>query len=145
MQVFKCLSFLFLMFVVLEIEAARVEEQRRKALDNGLAEDSRFDRMSWSHDSLRRWERTMKLQHREWEADKERVISLFDEKVRIVEAREDSILYQERGLEAKELELNERKDCILAKERDYNRLIDDVQDDAFRFRKEYRFRHKVID
>ena len=73
------------------------------------------------------------------------MISLFDEKVRIVEAREDSILYQERGLEAKELELNERKDCILAKERDYNRLIDDVQDDAFRFRKEYQFRHKVID
>ena len=49
------------MFVVLEIEAARVEEQRRKALDNGLAEDLRFDRMSRSHDSLRRWERTMKL------------------------------------------------------------------------------------
>ena len=45
---------------------------------------------------------------------------------------------------AKELELNEREDCILAKERDYNRLIDDVQADAFRFRKEYRYRHKVI-
>ena len=132
------------MFVALEIEAARVEEQRRKALDNNLAEDSRFDRMSWSHDSLRRWERTMKIQHREWEADKERVISLFDEKVRIVEARENSILWQERDIVAKELELNEREDCILAKERDYNRLIDDVQADAFRFRKEYRYRHKVI-
>ena len=100
--------------------------------------------MSWSHDSLRPWERTMKIQHREWEADKERVISLFDEKVRIVEARENSILYQERDLEAKDLELNEREDCIPAKERDYNRLIDDVENDAFRFRREYWFCHKVI-
>ena len=69
------------MFVVLEIEAAQVAEQRRKALDNDLADDLRFDCMSWSHDSLHRWERTMMIQHREWEADKERVISLFDEKV----------------------------------------------------------------
>ena len=76
--------------------------------------------MSWSHDGLLRWERTMKIQHREWEAEKERVISLFDEKVRIVEARENSILYQERDIEARDLDLNEREDCILAKERDYN-------------------------
>ena len=73
------------------------------------------------------------------------MISLFDEKVRIVENREDSILYQERDLKARDLELNEHEDCILAKERDYNRLIDDVQNEAFRFRREYRFRHKVID
>ena len=126
------------------MESARVEEQRQKALDNDFAEDSRLDRMSWSHDSLHRWERTMKIQHREWEADKERVISLFDEKVRIVEARENSILYQERDIEARDLELNEREDCSLAKERNYNRLIDDVQNEAFRFRREYRFRHKVI-
>ena len=75
----------------------------------------------------------MKIQHREWEAKKERVISLFDEKVRIVEARENSILYQERDIEAKDLELNEREDWILAKERDYNWLVDDVQAEAFRF------------
>ena len=69
------------MFFVLEIEAARAEEQRRKALDHERVEDSRFDCMSWSHDGLLHWERTMKIQHREWEAEKERVISLFDEKV----------------------------------------------------------------
>ena len=132
------------MFVVLEIEASRAEEQERKALDLQRVEDSRFDHMSWSHDGLLRWERTMKIQHREWEAEKERVISLFDEKVRIVEARENSILYQERDIEARDLDLNEREDCILAKERDYNRLVDDVQNEAFRFRREYRFRHKVI-
>ena len=86
----------------------------------------------------------MKIQHREWEADKERVISLFDEKVRIVEARENAILWQERDIVAKELDLNEREECLLAKEQDYNSLLQDVQDDAFRFRKEYRYRHKVI-
>ena len=69
------------MFVVLEIEASRAEEQERKALDLQRVEDSRFDRMSWSHDGLLRWERTMKIQHREWEAEKDRVISLFNEKV----------------------------------------------------------------
>ena len=62
-----------------------------------------------------------------------------------MEARENSILYQERDLKAKDLELNEREDCVLAKERDYNQLVDDVQAEAFRFGKEYRFRHKVID
>lgn len=64
------------------------------------------------------------------------MISLFDEKVRIVEARENAILWQERDIMAKELELNERED--------YNSLLDDVQADAFRFRKEYRYCHKVI-
>ena len=62
-----------------------------------------------------------------------------------MEARENRILYQERDIEARDLELNEREDCILAKERDYNWLIDDVQNEAFRFRREYPFRHKVID
>ena len=130
---------------ILEIEAARAEEQERKALDLKKVEDSRFDRMSRSHDGLLRWERTMKIQHREWEAEKERVISLFDEKVRIVEARENSILYQERDIEARDLDLNEHEDCILAKEREYNRLVDDEQNEAFRFRREYHFRHKVMD
>ena len=111
---------------------------------NDFAEDSRLDRMSWSFDSLRRWERTMKIQHCEWEADKERVVSLFDEKVRILEAREHAILWQERDIVAKELDLNEREECLLAKERGYNSLLQDMQDDAFRFRKEYRYRHKVI-
>ena len=126
----------FLIVDVLEIDAARAEEQRRKALNHEKVEDSRFDQMSWSHDGLIRWERTMKIQHREWEAEKDRVIALFDEKVRIGEARENSILYQERDIEASDLDLNEREDCILAKERDYNRLVDDVQNEAFRFRRE---------
>ena len=32
----------------------------------------------------------------------------------------------------------------MACERDYNKLVDDVQSEAFKFRKEYRCRHKVF-
>ena len=125
-----------------EVKAARAEEQRRKALDRDRSYASRLDPLSWSPDGLVRWERTLQIQAREWEAEKERIVSLFEEKVRIVESRENSLLYQERDLEAKDLELNEREDCVLAKERDYNQLVDDVQAEAFRFRKEYCFHHK---
>ena len=62
-----------------------------------------------------------------------------------MEAREHAILWQERDVVTKEMDLNEREECLLAKERNYNSLLQDVQDDAFRFRKEYRFCHKVID
>ena len=127
-----------------EVEAARAEEQRRKALDCDRSYASRFDRLSWSPDGLVRWERTLQIQAREWEAEKERVVSLFEEKVCIVESHENSLPYQERDLEAKDLELNKREDCVLAKERDYNQLVDDVQAEAFRFRREYHFCHKVI-
>ena len=130
-------SLLCFMLLFAEVASARAEEERQKALNNDFAEDSRLDRMSWSFDSLRRWERTMKTQHREWEADKERVVLLFDEKVRILEAREHAILWQERDIVAKELDLNELAECLLAKERVYKSLLQDVQDDAFRFRKEY--------
>ena len=127
-----------------EVEAARAEEQRLKALDRDRNLASRFNHLSWSPDGLAHWERTLQIQAREWDAEKERIVSLFEEKVCIVESRENSLLYQERDLEAKDLELNEREDCVLAKERDYNQLVDDVQAEAFRFRKEYRFHHKVI-
>ena len=91
-----------------------------------------------------RWERTLKVQAREWEAEKERAVSLYDEKIRIVEACEDSLRYHEKDLEFKALELEEREESVLARERDYNQLVDDVQSEAFKFRKEYRCRHKVF-
>ena len=56
-------SLLFFILLFLEVASARAEEERQKALDNDFAEESRLDRMSWSFDSLRRWERTMKIQH----------------------------------------------------------------------------------
>ena len=140
-----CCILPYLLYVVFaEVACARVEEERQKALANDFAEDSRLDRMSWSFDSLRRWERTMKIQHREWEAEKERVVSLYDEKVKILEAREHALLWQERDVVAKEMDLIERQEILQAKERDYNSLCQDVMDDSFMFRKEYHYCHKVI-
>ena len=140
-----CYILPYLLYVVFaEVACARVEEERQKALANDFAEDSRLDRMSWSFDSLRRWERTMKIQVLEWQAEEERVVSLYDEKVNILEAREHAILWQECDVVAKEMDLIEREEILQAKERDYNSLLQDVQDDSFRFRKEYQYRHKVI-
>ena len=72
-----------------EVKAARAEEQRRKALDRDRSYTLRFDRFSWSHDGLVRWERPLQTQAREWEAEREKVVSLFEEKVRIVESCEE--------------------------------------------------------
>ena len=54
-------SLIFFMLLFLEVASARAEEERQKALDNDFAEESRLDQMSWSHDTLRQWERTMKI------------------------------------------------------------------------------------
>ena len=69
---------------------------------------------------------------------------MSEEKIRIVEACEDSLRFREKDLEFKALELDERENSVLARERDYNQLVDDVQSEAFKFRKEYRCRHKVV-
>ena len=127
-----------------EVESVRAEESRRKALDRDRDYASRLDRHSWSPDGLLRWERTLKVQAREWEAEKERVVSLCEEKIRVVELREDSLRFHEKDLEFKDIELNEREDIVLARERDYNQLVDDVQTEAFRLQREYRCRHKVL-
>ena len=116
----------------------------RKALDCDREYSSRLDRHSWSPDGLLRWERTLKVQAREWEAEKEKVISLCEEKIRVVELCQDSLRFHEKDLQFKDVELNEREDIVLARERDYNQLVDDVQSEAFKLRKEYRCRHKVI-
>ena len=64
--------------------------------------------------------------------------------MKIVEARENALLWQERDVVAKEEELIEREESLKAKERDYNLLCKDMEAECFRFRKEFRFRHKVI-
>ena len=106
--------------------------------------DSSLDRFSWSFDSLCRWERKLKIQHREYKAECDRVVSLFESKVKILEAREHALLWQERDVVAKEEELIEREEILKAKERDYDILCKDMEAECFRFRKEYRFRHKVL-
>ena len=69
---------------------------------------------------------------------------MFESKIKIVEAREHALLYQERDVAAKEEELIRREEALRAKERDYNLLCEDMEADCFRFRREFRFLHKVI-
>ena len=64
--------------------------------------------------------------------------------MKIVEARENALLWQERAVAAKEEELIQREEALKAKERDYDLLCKDMEAECFRFRKEFRFRHKVI-
>ena len=104
----------------------------------------RLDRHSWTPEGLLRWERTLRVQAREWEAEKERAVSLSDEKIRIVEACEDSLRFHEKDLEFKALELDERENSMMARERDYNQLVDDVQSEAFKLCREYHCLHKVV-
>ena len=130
--------------VFAEVACARAEEERQKALIDDSAGDSSLDRMSWSFDSLRRWERKLKIQHREYKAECERVVLLYEGKVKILEARENALLWQERDVVGKEYDLIEREEILKAKEQDYNSLCQDVMDDCFKFRKEYRYRHKVV-
>ena len=130
--------------VFLEVACARAEEERQMSLVGDSSGDSSLDRFSWSYDSLRRWERKLRIQHREYKAENDRVVSLFESKVKIVEAREHALLWQERDVAAKEEELIEREEVLKAKERDYDILCKDMEAECFRFWKEYRFRHKVL-
>ena len=64
--------------------------------------------------------------------------------MKIVEAREHALLWQERDVAAKEEELIQREEALKAKERDYDLLCEDMEAECFGFRKEFRFCHKVI-
>ena len=64
--------------------------------------------------------------------------------MKIVEAREHALLWQERDVAAKEDELIQREEALKARERDYDLLCEDMEAECFRFRKEFRFRHKVV-
>ena len=108
-------SFSLLPTVFAEVACAHAKEEWQKALIDDSAGDSSLDRMSWSFDSLRRWERKLKIQHREWKAEVERVVSLYEGKVKILEARENALLWQERDVVAKELDLIEREEILKAK------------------------------
>ena len=64
--------------------------------------------------------------------------------MRIVEAREHALLLQERDVAAKEEELIRREEALRDKERDYDLLCADMEADCWRFRREFRFLHKVV-
>ena len=53
-------------------------------------------------------------------------------------------MYQERDVAAKEEELIRREEALRDKERDYDLLCADMEADCWRFRREFRFLHKVV-
>ena len=73
-----------------------------------------------------------------------RVAALYEGKLKILEAREYALLYQERDVLAKEEELIRREESLRVRERDYNQLCEDLEAECWRFRRDFRFRHKVV-
>ena len=73
-----------------------------------------------------------------------RVAALYEGKLKILEAREYALLYQERDVLAKEEELIWREESLRVRERDYNQLCEDLDAECWRFRRDFRFRHKVV-
>ena len=73
-----------------------------------------------------------------------RVVALYEGKLKILEAREHALLYQERDVAAKEEELSRREESLKVRERDYNQLCEDLEAECWGFRREFRFLHKVI-
>ena len=73
-----------------------------------------------------------------------RVAALYEGKLKILEAREYALLYQERDVLAKEEELIRREESLRVRERDYNQLCEDLEAECWRFRRDFRFQHKVI-
>ena len=51
----------------------------------------------------------MREEFKEWEAEKDRIESRCEKKIRIVESREDSLRFWEKNLEDKENDLDERE------------------------------------
>ena len=104
---------------------------------------SRLDHHSWTPEGLLRWECSLRFQCKEWEAEKDRAESRCEEKIRIVENREDSLRFYERDLEFKAMELDDRESAVMARELDYSNKEEQIHSGAFRFRRDYRCIHKV--
>ena len=104
---------------------------------------SRLDRHSWTPEGLLRWERLLRYQCKEWEAEKDRIESRCEKKVRIFESREDSLRFFERDLEFKAIELDDRESAVMARELDYSKMEEQISSDAFKLRRDYRSIHKV--
>ena len=104
---------------------------------------SRLDCHSWTPEGLLRWERSLRYQCKEWEAEKDRIVSHCEEKIRIVESQEDSLRFWERDLEFKAMELDDRESAVMARELEYSNKEEQIYSDAFRFRRDYHCNHKV--
>ena len=73
-----------------------------------------------------------------------RVVALYEGKLKVLEAREHALLYQERDVSAKEEELSRREESLKIRERDYNQMCSDLEAECWAFRREFRFLHKVF-
>ena len=51
---------------------------------------SRLDHHPWTPTQLMTWERSMRVEFKEWENEKNRIEARYDKKFRLVESREDS-------------------------------------------------------
>ena len=71
-------------------------------------------------------------------------MALYEGKLRILEAREHALLYQERDVAAKEEELSRREESLKIRERDYNQMCSDLEAECWAFWREFRLLHKVI-
>ena len=99
--------------VFAEVACARAEEERQKALIGDSSGDSSLDRMSWSFDSLQRWERKLKIQHWEYKAEYDRVVLLYEEKVKITKpSKKDLRNKNVRNCRACEIEFESRTEFI---------------------------------
>ena len=73
-----------------------------------------------------------------------RIMALYEGKLKVLEAREHALLYQERDVSAKEDELSRREESLKVRERDYDQMCSDLEAECWAFRRKFRFDHKVF-
>ena len=69
--------------------------------------------------------------------------SLCEEKIRIVESREDNLRFWEMDLEDKANELEERESAVMSRELNFSNKEEQLYSEAFQFCRDYRCNHKV--
>ena len=73
-----------------------------------------------------------------------RVMALYEGKLKVLEARELALLYQEREVSAKEDEINRMEESLKVRERDFNQMCSDLEAECWAFRRQFRYEHKVF-
>ena len=73
-----------------------------------------------------------------------RVMALYEGKLKVLEAREVALLYQEREVSAKEDEINRMEESLKVRERDFNQMCSDLEAECWAFRRQFRYEHKVF-
>ena len=71
-------------------------------------------------------------------------MALYEGKLKVLEAREYALAYQERDVSAKEDELRQREESLKIRERDYNQMCVDLEAECWEFRRQFRLEHKVF-